>query len=159
MDTRLLASACWLIGALAIGAAFLLPEVRYQAFTKPGMSELERKVGLLAERQSAYHDSSGSFLYFGPGDKEQTDAAKTLKSDGGAIFGGDFVFDTVSGDKAALVIRGYAAATAVQSGKLPPMMYRYERGASSDAEAKTTWIAPVGHRPGLIAPLLALLNL
>jgi len=156
MDTRPLASACWLIGALAIGAAILVPELRWQFGVKPGMDDLARRVETLAELQDGYHRSTGSFLYFGAGGADQTEAAKTLRADAGKLFGDKWVFDTVSDGGSALVVRGYAAANVVRNGDLPPMMYRFERAVSPDAEPKKTWIAPTpGRRPGLIAPLLA----
>lgn len=159
MDTRPLASACWLIGALAIGAAILVPELRWQFGVKPGMDELARRVDALSDLQDGYRRANGSFLFFGAGDKDQTDAAKALTAEAGRIFGDKWVFDTVSDGNAALVIRGYASAVAVRNGSLPPMMYRYERAVQADAQPKKTWIAPTpGRRPGLIAPLSALID-
>lgn len=156
MDTRPLASACWLIGALAIGAAILVPELRWQFGVKPGMDDLTRKVEALVELQDGHHRSTGSFHYFGAGATDQAEAAKVLRAENEKLFGDKWVFDTVSDGGSALVVRGYAAANAVRNGDLPPMMYRFERAVSPDAEPRKTWIAPTpGRRPGLIAPLLA----
>lgn len=129
---RIVQSAFWFLGVLALGAAIVYPLYRDVSlgFVK---REVETAVTNIARNQRLYFDRRGSFLLFRAGQANELE--KTLRDlreepvQGMQVAG--FRFEAL-GSGGGLTIRAFPDQNALKDGSVPPMLFEY-RAASPRA--------------------------
>lgn len=143
---RIVSSANWLIGSLALAAAVLVPFIQTRIFVGAAKVEAEKKVDEIVRAQRNYIVAKEKrAAYFSTDSKT---SAPVLKELGVNIVGGDFVYDASLNDKQQLVIRAFTSRQAVQSGALPPMFYQ-RTTPLGEGEGESKWEPLTDKQPGL----------
>lgn len=143
---RIVASANWLIGSLALAAAVLVPLIQNQVFVAAARTEAVQKVDEIVRAQKNYVvTKERRAAYFST---DSRSSAPILKELGVNIAGGNFVYDAALNEKQQLVVRAFTSRQATQSGALPPMFYqRITPLGEGDSESK--WEPLTSRQPGL----------
>jgi len=143
---RIVSSANWLIGSLALAAAVLVPFIQSRIFVAAARTEAEAKVDEIVRAQKNYIvTKERRVAYFSTDAKT---SAPVLKELGVNIVGGNFVYDASLNDKQQLVIRAFTSRQAVQGGVLPPLLYQ-RITPLGEGESESRWEPLTDRQPGL----------
>ncbi|HRJ60641.1 MAG TPA: hypothetical protein PKZ97_00275 [Azospirillaceae bacterium] len=143
---RIVSSANWLIGSLALAAAFLVPLVQSRIFVAAARAEAEKRVDEIVRAQKNYIVMKEKrAAYFST---DQRSSAPILKELGVDLSVGGFVYDASMNDRQQLVVRAFTSRQAVQSGALPPMFYQ-RTVLLGEGESEGKWEPLTDKQPGL----------
>lgn len=143
---RIVSSANWLIGSLALAAAVLVPFIQSRIFVAAARTEAEAKVDEIVRAQKNYIvTKERRAAYFSTDAKT---SAPILRDLGVNIVGGNFVYDASLNDKQQLVIRAFTSRQAVQGSVLPPLFYQ-RITPLGEGESESKWEPLTDRQPGL----------
>ena len=124
---RLLSSAFWLFGTLALGAAVIYPIYRDVSLNRV-RAEVAAAVDTIAKGQKVHFDLRDEFVFFRAGEHDRLRTALVSLREQPVLERPvpNFRFEALSDQTHALIIRAFPDDQAMRAGKLPPMLYRYQ---------------------------------